>query len=559
MRGCEERNPINMEMLHIAVLSSLLCSAYSATIKAKDDHRTAFFGEDIHIPVPAMDTTEVVFKPKLDPISEVVFFRNREIQNSRAKLNFQTRHLVLEDVGEEDEGTYVVRNSAAPADVRRIILIVRDCATETTVKYGETYHITLNDITGPYTLEFRRSTSHINQTIEPSAVVLLNHSIIPIEEYRTRLSASEKKVNLHVVTGTDEGSYTVLDSDGKIRKRTCLNVKEHQIFVHLHYDKTLKIKLYINHTKINMVYTPDSDNEARLILDQGELVVPLDPMLDGRVSVDVSMFYLKKVKVSDTGIFRVTDLSGFHIADVYVDVEPYKLPQLYVVILSLLGLLAFLLLVCLISCQIKVRRREARARKIALIAQQAGKGDGETFRQVVHEAYTRFTEESTLQSTWENITESTEVEIKGLEVFTAGHYHTFLAENNFVEMTDSALPLDSDTDVPQTYASHKLLFDSDSLAAAAPANSEGNHSATRTPDSVLSASPATQHKSEAHAESDFLGVTTPHTTPKVCRLGAMEASAPATSPVPETSQDALLLNDKVAKLDQCISADGTTT
>uniref|UniRef100_A0A4W4H8R3 Uncharacterized protein n=1 Tax=Electrophorus electricus TaxID=8005 RepID=A0A4W4H8R3_ELEEL len=514
----------------------------------------AFFGEDIHIPVPAMDTTEVVFKPKLDPISEVVFFRNREIQNSRAKLNFQTRHLVLEDVGEEDEGTYVVRNSAAPADVRRIILIVRDCATETTVKYGETYHITLNDITGPYTLEFRRSTSHINQTIEPSAVVLLNHSIIPIEEYRTRLSASEKKVNLHVVTGTDEGSYTVLDSDGKIRKRTCLNVKEHQIFVHLHYDKTLKIKLYINHTKINMVYTPDSDNEARLILDQGELVVPLDPMLDGRVSVDVSMFYLKKVKVSDTGIFRVTDLSGFHIADVYVDVE-----SIFFVWLTISFWHFSFILTLLYPCLISVRRREARARKIALIAQQAGKGDGETFRQVVHEAYTRFTEESTLQSTWENITESTEVEIKGLEVFTAGHYHTFLAENNFVEMTDSALPLDSDTDVPQTYASHKLLFDSDSLAAAAPANSEGNHSATRTPDSVLSASPATQHKSEAHAESDFLGVTTPHTTPKVCRLGAMEASAPATSPVPETSQDALLLNDKVAKLDQCISADGTTT
>jgi len=32
--------------------------------------------------------------------------------------------------------------------------------------------------------------------------------------------------------------------------------------------------------------------------------------------------------------------------------------------------------------------------------------------QVVHEVYTRFTEESTAQSTWENATESTEVEIK---------------------------------------------------------------------------------------------------------------------------------------------------
>ncbi|XP_076865687.1 uncharacterized protein LOC143517264 [Brachyhypopomus gauderio] len=546
-----------MEILHIAVLCTLLCSAYSATIKAKDDHRTAFFGEDIHIPLPAMETTEVVFKPRLEPLSEIIFFQNKQLLNSRAKVNFHISHLVLEDVGEDDEGTYVVTNSAAPADVRRIILIVRDCATETTVKYGETYHITLNDITGPYTLEFRPSTIHVNQTETP-AVVLLNHSMIPIEEYRNRLSASEKKINLHLVTGTDEGSYTILDNDGKVRKRTCLNVKEHQTFVHLQYDGTLKIKLYINYTKINMIYTPDIDHIPRIILGTGELL-PLDPMLDGRVSVDGSMFYLKKVKVSDMGIFRLTDLSDFHIADVYVDVEPYKLPQLYVVILSLVGLLAFLLLVCLISCQIKVHHREARARKIALIAQQAGKGDGKAFREVVHEAYSRFTEESTLQSTWENNTQSTEVEIKGLEVSTAGRYHTFLPENNLVEMTDSALPLDSDTDMPQSYVSPKFLFDSDSLAVTAPAISEGSQNATRTPDSALSASLATQPRSEGHTESDLLGVTTPHATPKVCRLDAIESSANATSPVPETSKDVLLLNDKAAKLDQSNCADGTTT
>ncbi|KAL7883075.1 hypothetical protein SRHO_G00007330 [Serrasalmus rhombeus] len=559
------RNPVKMESICIAVLCALLCSAWSATIKAKDDHRTAFFGEDIHIPLPTLNTTEVVFKPRLNPLSEIDFFRNGQILNARAKLNKDICHLVLEDVGEEDEGTYVVRNSAAPADVRRIILIVRDCALETTVKYGETYHITINDIIGPYTLEFRSSTSHINQTVEPPALVLLNQSTIPIEGYRNRLSANEKKINLHLVTGADEGSYTVLDSDGKVRKRTCLNVKEHQIFMRLQYDATLKTKLYINHTKVNIIYTPDSDHKDRIILDQGELVMPLDPLLDGRVSVEGSMFYLKKVKVSDMGVFRVTDLTGFRIADVYVNVEPYKLPQIYVVILSLVGLLVFLLLVCLLSCQIKVRRRATRARKIALIAQQAGKGDGEAFRQVVHEAYTRFAEESTMQSILENNTESTEVEIKGLEVSKPGRYHTIPSEKNFLESDSGpeynsfALPLDSDTDAPQTCVPHKLLIDSDILATSPPAISKGSHSATRTPDSVLSASPTSQPRSEAYADADLMGATTPETIPKAHELDVVLPSAPATSPVPETKQDAPLLTDKAAKLDQSNGPDGSTT
>lgn len=79
--------------------------------------------------------------------------------------------------------------------------------------------------------------------------------------------------------------------------------------------------------------------------------------------------------------------NNFH-TEVYVPmilfsrITAYKLPQLYVAIISLLSLLAFLLLVCLLSCLIKVHRRAERARKIALIAQQAGKGDGEAFRQV---------------------------------------------------------------------------------------------------------------------------------------------------------------------------------
>lgn len=96
---------------------------------------------------------------------------------------------------------------------------------------------------------------------------------------------------------------------------------DHQIFEHLKHGGTLKIKLHMDHTKVRMVYIPDTDHKERLILDQGELVVPLDPALDGRVSVEASMFYLMKVKVSDMGLFRVMDFSGFRIADVYLHVE----------------------------------------------------------------------------------------------------------------------------------------------------------------------------------------------------------------------------------------------
>lgn len=84
----------------------------------------------------------------------------------------------------------------------------------------------------------------------------------------------------------------------------------------------------------------------------------------------------------------------------------YKLPPLTVAILSLVGLIAFMLLVCLLSCIYKMHRRNEKSKRLMLIAQQAGKGDGEAFRQVtptrciitiilrfsVMEEYCRFTE-----------------------------------------------------------------------------------------------------------------------------------------------------------------------
>lgn len=81
-----------------------------------------------------------------------------------------------------------------------------------------------------------------------------------------------------------------------------------------------------------------------------------------------------------------------------------------------------------------------------------------------------------------------------------------------VEFTTAGLPLDSDTDAAMTYASHKPLLNaisptavtgevhSDSLeATVAPL---GDLSASRTPDSAMSASPASNPRSLAAATPD---------------------------------------------------------
>ncbi|XP_031695578.1 uncharacterized protein LOC116377950 [Anarrhichthys ocellatus] len=218
-----------MKVISAAVLSALFCTVVSASLKVKEEHRTAFFGEDIHIDVPPGNLSEVVFKSRTNHLSEVVLLRAGQVVNPRGSIN-SLGHLVLEDVQEEDEGVYVIKNTNNPNTAKHLILIVKDCAAEQIVKYGETYYIHLNRVEGPITLEFRPSLVHANQTeirhaTEPPPVVLYNQTAGPAEEYAERLSMSEKRVMLHVVRMADEGSYTVLDREGKIRRRSCLNVR----------------------------------------------------------------------------------------------------------------------------------------------------------------------------------------------------------------------------------------------------------------------------------------------------------------------------------------------
>ncbi|KAI1901948.1 hypothetical protein AGOR_G00039680 [Albula goreensis] len=521
-----------MEMISRVVFSILL-SLVAAKLRVKEEAYTAFFREDVHLQIPSLKTTEVLFKPSVGPVgSEQVLMRDGQVVSSRTKLNPQLSHLILEDVGEEDEGVYVIKCSDTPGDIKHIVLIVRDCAIEHNFKYGETYHIPLTNIPGPVTLEFRPSVVPPNQTSDP-VVLLLNHTWEPTEEYKGRLTATERRVSLHGVTGSDEGSYTMLDSEGKVRKRTCLNVKEHQNFVRLPYAGTLKINLILDHSKVRVLYTPDSDRRERLIVEHGELVVPMDPSLDKRLSLDGSMCILERVRFSDSGLFRVTDLQGLPVSNVYLEVEAYKLPTLYVAIISLVSLLVFLLLMCLLSCLIKVRRRAERARAIARIAREAGKGDGEAFRQVVHEAYTRFTEESTTRSQWDSNTDNTEVEIKGLEVSKGGRYHTLTSDKS-----DSGFPLDSDTDGPPTFVSHKLLLTSDLLNGTT--TPEVILSTNQTPESQPSGSPILQTKQDTSPKAG---------SPETAGVAPVPETDASGGPVTEDDKDSAMSGEEVASQD----------
>ncbi|XP_043995509.1 uncharacterized protein LOC122844280 [Gambusia affinis] len=513
-----------MKAIVAAVLSAVFCTVVSASSKVKEERRTAFFGEDVHIDVSSWSDLEVVFRPRTNSSYEVPLLRSGRVTNQNKTEFNSLGHLVLKDVQEEDEGLYIIRSGRNVSISKNLVLIVRDCVLEQVVKYGETYIIHLNQIEGPITLEFRPSLLRVNQTVvpqtsEPPPVLLYNQSAVLGDDYAGRLSVSDRQVMLHSVRMTDEGSFTVLDRDGHTKTRSCLNVRDHQSFLRFAYGENLKMKLFLHYSNLNVVYRSKLDNQDRLIVNQGVLVAPLDPQLEGRVTVDGSELVVKKMQPADSGLFKVTDLAGFTVAHVYVDVEAYKMAPLAVAILSMLGLIAFMLLVCLLSCLYKIHKRNEKNKKLMLIAQQAGKKEGEAFRQVVHEVYSRFTEESLMQSVCEKPSESTEVTIKGLEVSKPGRYQT-LPSDNFLEMSDSGvefshsgLPLDSDTEAVMTYASHKPLLNaasppavtegvmvSDSLEATAAM--DGDLSAVRTPDSILSASPASNPRSALAATPD---------------------------------------------------------
>lgn len=102
----------------------------------KEEHRTAFFGEDIYIGVPPGNVGEVVFIPANQSSDQVVLMRAGQVvptgqvvqtsQGLSPRYRVISRgYLVLEDVKEEDEGTYVVKKTNESTTLKRLVLIVR--------------------------------------------------------------------------------------------------------------------------------------------------------------------------------------------------------------------------------------------------------------------------------------------------------------------------------------------------------------------------------------------------------------------------------------------------
>ncbi|XP_062421627.1 uncharacterized protein si:dkeyp-77h1.4 isoform X2 [Pungitius pungitius] len=438
-----------MGTVGVIAFSFLLTTALSAPVKNGDHSVTLFYGEDFHIPMPSL-AVDVTFRNRSSPrAGEVFVMRGGIVVHGRAKVNRHLSHLIIDSVEEWDEGLYTVKDPADPEDIMTFMLIVRDCSNEQIIKYGDNYHIALLGVTPPITLEYKPSAVEAKMTSRP-AVVLLTLTGKAIEGYHGRISVNERHVTLRAVTGTDEGSYTVRDSSGNVRKKECLNVKEHIYFETLPYGEKLKINLILNSSLVDLYYTREKDPTRHLLLDHGEFTdAKKDLGLENRLSMEGSSVYLDQVKGADVGQFEITDTLGFTVSTVHLEMQPYKLESVYVAIIALLGLLVFLLLVCLLSCLIKVKKRAKRAAALKKIAQDSGKEDeGEAFRQVVKNI-TKLSEDSKhSQADNTEKSQSTEVDIKGLEVSSkevgVGNLDTSDSGVGF----NTALPLDTDTDAP---------------------------------------------------------------------------------------------------------------
>ncbi|KAF1388124.1 hypothetical protein PFLUV_G00086970 [Perca fluviatilis] len=522
-----------MATVSVITFSFLLTTALSAPVKVEEDSMTLFHGEDFHIMLPSL-ASEVTFRNRSSPRSGDVFLmRGGNVVNSRAKLNRHLSHLIIDSVGEGDEGVYTMKNPEKPEDIRHITLIVRDCSNEQIIKYGDNYHIPLLGVTPPITLEYRPSAVEANQTSRP-ALVLLTSTGMSRDGYQGRISANERQVTLSAVTGADEGSYTVRNAEGEIQRKVCLNVKEHQNFVTLPYGKRLKINLILNSSLVHLYYSPDNDPTPRLLLDKGEFTNARTELgFEDRLSMEGSWVFLDQVKGSDVGQFKITDILGFTVSSIHLIIQPYKLESLYVAIIALLGLLVFLLLVCLLSCLIKVKKRAKRAAALEKIGQKSD-DEGEAFRQVVKNI-TKLSEESKhSQADNTEKSQSTEVDIKGLEVSSkevgVGNLDTSDSGVGF----NTALPLDTDTDAPDQN------LDSVAVSISVASETKPSPPSTAAAESKPSAPPAMEINSIPVAEtkaSPALETKKTPDQPVEAKLDAPEPAdvklSPALSPEPK--------------------------
>ncbi|XP_077455833.1 uncharacterized protein LOC144073683 [Stigmatopora argus] len=512
----------------VTTLAVLLATVLTVSGKVNEQSMTLFLGEDFHI-LLHVSGLEVTFQAT-SRSSEVVLMRGGLVVNNRAKMNRQLSHLVVESLAEGDEGVYTVKNPNDPEDVRRMKLYVRDCYNEQTLKYGEDYKILLLGVNPPITLEHRPSAVEANMTFRP-AIVLLTSTGLARDGYRGRIDVSDNHVVLKSATGADDGSYTVRDARGAIRIKICLQVIEHQYFVNLLHGERLKINLMANSSSVQLYYSSDRDHQMRLLMDRGEFTDAQTTLgFEGRLSTDGSVVFLDKVQRSDEGLFKVTDIKGYPVTKVHMELKPYKLEFIYVAIIAMLSLLVVLLLVCLLSCLIKVQKRSKRAAALEKLAQNAGKEDeGEAFRQVVKNI-TKLSEESKhSQADNTEKSQSTEVDIKGLEVSSKevgiGNLDTSDSGVGF----NTALPLDTDTDAPEVVP--------DSEAVSISIAPETKSSAPQPPTEKVKSSPVAEIKPSAppvmETKAETKEVETAAVILDVPEMADVKIS-PATSPGPKS-------------------------
>ncbi|XP_061675734.1 uncharacterized protein si:dkeyp-77h1.4 [Syngnathoides biaculeatus] len=513
----------------IFALTFMLVTAVSVSGKANEESVMLFLEEDFHILLHAAGL-EVTFRPT--PRSrEVVLMRGGVVVGDRAKMNKRLSHLVVNSLTERDEGVYTVKNPEDPKDFQTIKLFVRDCFNEEMVKYGENYRIPLFGVTPPITLEHRSSAEEANLTSKPAQVLLTRTGDVRTS-HRDRISVTDHHVVLRSATRADDGSYTVTDAQGIARIKICLQVIEHQYFVSLHHGERLKINLMLNSSLAHLYYSADTNHQPRLLMDQGEFTEAQTKLgFEGRLSIDGSLVFLDKVKRSDEGLFKVTDLQGFPVSSIHLELKPYKLESIYVAIISLLSLLVFLLLACLLSCLIKVQKRAKRAAALEKIAQNAGKEDeGEAFRQVVKNI-TKLNEDSKhSQADNTEKSQSTEVDIKGLEVSSKevgiGNLDTSDSGVGF----NTALPLDTDTDAPDQVPDSEAVSISvapETKSSAPPPPAEEVRPSPA-PETEPSAPPAVEIKSETKAVETPPAQSVSLDVPKPAEVKSSPASSPGT-------------------------------
>lgn len=94
---------------------------------AQELSQTLFFGEDFHIPMPE-GNAEVLFRRSIGKGDGKLLMSSGKVVDLRAKLNTGLTHLILENVGESDEGVYTIKPDKSAEDITRITLYVRGTA-----------------------------------------------------------------------------------------------------------------------------------------------------------------------------------------------------------------------------------------------------------------------------------------------------------------------------------------------------------------------------------------------------------------------------------------------